>query len=125
PCLRSFYPAVAAPHFARARSFFCARRPLRSLPSSPTRRSSVLFLQLILIDMVWHDDVRTIRNADVIALHAFLLEHRDLLQQYKRDRKSTRLNSSHVSTSYAVSCSKKNNINHSNHDCALDTLTVA
>ena len=46
--------------------------------------AGMLFLQLILIDMVWHDDVRTIRNANVIALHAFLLEHRDLLQQYKR-----------------------------------------
>src|SRR5699024_12616874 len=34
----------------------------------------------------------------------------------KRDRKSTRLNSSHVSISYAVFCLKKNNIEKQSHN---------
>src|SRR5439155_20373180 len=33
------------------------------------------------------------------------------LRQHERDRKSTRLNSSHVAISYAVFCLKKKNIN--------------
>src|SRR5699024_11469612 len=33
-----------------------------------------------------------------------------MIQQYFRDRKSTRLNSSHVSISYAVFCLKKKNV---------------
>src|SRR6266576_6104602 len=38
---------------------------------------------------------------------------RDRRQSARRDRKSTRLNSSHVEISYAVSCLKKKNINSS------------
>src|SRR5690625_6582835 len=36
-----------------------------------------------------------------------------------RDRKSTRLNSSHVAISYAVFCLKKKKINDTNNDIAL------
>src|SRR5437868_7629419 len=36
-------------------------------------------------------------------------EHRQIVCQYHLDRKSTRLNSSHVSISYAVFCLKKKN----------------
>src|SRR5699024_12868648 len=39
-------------------------------------------------------------------------ERSDLVLSNQRDRKSTRLNSSHVSTSYAVFCLKKKNIIH-------------
>src|SRR5690606_41659386 len=44
-------------------------------------------------------DVRQLLEADVLALH--------LAPDRERDRKSTRLNSSHVKTSYAVFCLKK------------------
>src|SRR5699024_11780318 len=43
----------------------------------------------------------------------------DILLQQRKDRKSTRLNSSHVSISYAVSCSKKNNAWHSSEGQVL------
>src|SRR5690606_39406260 len=38
---------------------------------------------------------------------AALREHIDRLEDVERDRKGTRLNSSHVKSSYAVFCSKK------------------
>src|SRR5699024_12694708 len=38
---------------------------------------------------------------------SILTEHKDKLELIKLDRKSTRLNSSHVSISYAVFCLKK------------------
>src|SRR5699024_12443624 len=76
--------------------------PTRHLPSFPTRRSSDLkghhisHLHLAVVDAVGavpHDQ------------HGYPVhnQHHDRHQ----DRKSTRLNSSHVSTSYAVFCLKK------------------
>src|SRR5699024_5445370 len=43
-----------------------------------------------------------------------LTENVEQLQIYRSDRKSTRLNSSHVSISYAVFCLKKKNHEHNN-----------
>src|SRR5699024_12196256 len=46
-------------------------------------------------------------------VHANLRERLDSGGELPEDRKSTRLNSSHVSTSYAVFCLKKKNANSS------------
>src|SRR5438067_12701255 len=70
--------------------FFYVYGHHRDLHSFPTRRSSDLD------DPLLRDEV----------LLAFLLRDRELLR-LRQDRKSTRLNSSHVSISYAVFCLKK------------------
>src|SRR5699024_11525144 len=102
-----------------------APRPARPshLPPSPTRRSSALNDQactcamqarstcvavrseLPISDGSSANDARTHDGTSVPALAA---KHTSAL---KRDRKSTRLNSSHVSISYAVFCLKKKNDN--------------
>src|SRR5436309_12533074 len=77
----------------------------RDLHSFPTRRSSdlskePLFGELGLADPTLDDDT----------LIAAMAEHTVLLNRvfgHRRDRKSTRLNSSHVKISYAVFCLKK------------------
>src|SRR5699024_12328254 len=92
-----------------------------SLPSSPTRRSSDLELpNATLIDATalvnWQrilksgEEVAFIRKAAGISAK-IVRTAIDLARPglRKKDRKSTRLNSSHVSISYAVSCLKKNN----------------
>src|SRR5438045_7883234 len=67
------------------------------LHSFPTRRSSDLLHQL-----AGHVD-----RADRLALSALPFDARHALE----DRKSTRLNSSHLGISYAVFCLKKKKIN--------------
>src|SRR2546430_11994107 len=47
------------------------------------------------------------------AFHRALADHRHVLFVDARDRKSTRLNSSHSQISYAVFCLKKKKITHS------------
>src|SRR5690625_6961589 len=60
-----------------------------------------------------HPDVATVLNIsqDHLDWHVSASDYQNdkmrLLQQAKRDRKSTRLNSSHVAISYAVFCLKK------------------
>src|SRR5207253_9680983 len=102
--------------------FFSPSLPLRSPPSFPTRRSSDLFgLRFVGSEgtmMVTMNDLTVARQprekepgytidtfsaAQQKAVLAAYREHRLLL----RDRKSTRLNSSHVAISYAVFCLKK------------------
>src|SRR5256885_11153637 len=85
------------------------RRPPRSTPF-PTRRSSDLFFRLHA--MRWSDDggSQGIKGPTVEAFHrdaAQYLAERGLLRMYTIDRKSTRLNSSHLVISYAVFCLKK------------------
>ena len=46
--------------------------------------AGMLFLQLILINMIGHDDVRAVRDPDVVTGKPALLEHADLLQQHER-----------------------------------------
>src|SRR5437868_15460044 len=81
--------------------FFYCPAPHPDLHSFPTRRSS---------DLLTQDDVIVTRQNGSAILPGCtrkavvaLAEERPLLQ----DRKSTRLNSSHVSISYAVFCLKK------------------
>src|SRR5699024_11225119 len=84
-------------------SFFRATAGLRDPPSFPTRRSSDLMGDISgsatqigeIIKLI--DDIAFQTN--ILALNASV--------EAARDRKSTRLNSSHVSISYAVFCLKK------------------
>src|SRR5207249_10120002 len=90
----------------------------RDLHSFPTRRSSDLPDVAVGVDAADHVDLGDERVADPLRL-ALLGDHRvepPLLDQDRgepgekrrfEDRKSTRLNSSHVSISYAVFCLKK------------------
>src|SRR5690625_5763569 len=89
----------------------------RALPSFPTRRSSDLRFGMSLfgsaafsgnLDM---ERSRTLVDRDGIrledALREYGIELEDAPKASSRDRKSTRLNSSHVAISYAVFCLKK------------------
>src|SRR5689334_24444910 len=92
--------------------FFQSYCPHRDLPSFPTRRSSDLdlpFLQEQLLDLYDMDfgimnplspTGQGDQNPDFSAAMAYAAEK-------SGDRKSTRLNSSHSSISYAVFCLKK------------------
>src|SRR5437667_8286360 len=48
-------------------------------------------------------------HADRLDGRRALSPHRHTIAEWKRDRKSTRLNSSHITISYAVFCLKKKN----------------
>src|SRR5699024_11943803 len=91
--------------------FLCYVDP-RSLPSFPTRRSSDLRLvdrlQLAArpVGRVAHEGLGTVLLNHAVD-HGRRTEPRPSCAT--RDRKSTRLNSSHVSISYAVFCLKKKN----------------
>src|SRR5690606_41792363 len=79
-------------------SFFCSSAAHRALHSFPTRRSSDLLRRL--------DRRRSLGHSACDA--AFRPRPRSSLGAGRlRDRKSTRLNSSHVKISYAVFCLKK------------------
>src|SRR5699024_11923404 len=103
---------------SRSSHFLCSRSgapPL--LPSFPTRRSSDLDIPSI------HDHAifvcinhRTWDELDVVDGHGRIAHADPIFCRFSRirsegfdteDRKSTRLNSSHVSISYAVFCLKK------------------
>src|SRR5207249_5122620 len=94
----------------------------RALPSFPTRRSSDLVRSLEQrhdaarlreqpLDHGLRDLLEALSLRNRLALgepQPASLVHREAVQlRVARDRKSTRLNSSHVSTSYAVFCLKK------------------
>src|SRR5437660_9258292 len=70
-------------------------------PCFPTRRSSDLHLTCVLERGV--GKLRRARERYEAVLDADLVQARE----HTRDRKSTRLNSSHVAISYAVFCLKK------------------
>src|SRR5438874_3220472 len=72
--------------------FFYCYGPHRDLHSFPTRRSSDLGGRAVLSGLVRQDDSGSAAHGRRNAC---------------RDRKSTRLNSSHVEISYAVFCLKK------------------
>src|SRR5699024_12505980 len=101
---------------------YSSSRPL-DLPSVPTRRSSDLVLRLVAelgltVDGPAQEPAGILHGHDAAGNHAagkgvtladILDIGNDLLIQ--RDRKSTRLNSSHASISYAVFCLKQKNYN--------------
>src|SRR5207253_9238997 len=90
---------------------------LPSLPSFPTRRSSDLGEPLAITTPLLpalfrgpHDENRLLQQfrQKAPSLGLGVIPHRRrLLSKLLQDRKSTRLNSSHVAISYAVFCLKK------------------
>src|SRR5690349_22251115 len=94
------------------------RPPPRSTPF-PTRRSSDLEIvgESGRCDLRPGDDepdvARTCRLCHLEGLRLMGAGEREWIEQ--RDRKSTRLNSSHVEISYAVSCLKKKKQNEHNN----------
>src|SRR5699024_12610671 len=79
--------------------FFLVARHFSYLLSFPTRRSSDLSVHEYLESFrIWEFDPHPNTPAGI---------HRERQQKSLQDRKSTRLNSSHVSISYAVFCLKK------------------
>src|SRR5699024_12788223 len=97
-------------------SFSLSFAALRVLPSLPTRRSSDLGLTVI--DPIGAVVLGTIVLGEAAAAPIWLIIVITITglvacagdQSGDRDRKSTRLNSSHVSISYAVFCLKKTTI---------------
>src|SRR5207302_8856970 len=103
---------------------FASNRPFQYLHSFPTRRSSDLEIALVQ-DVPRTATVRPLTDCSLLALdrdefiaavtgHAPSREAADAVISTRlgtlragADRKSTRLNSSHVKTSYAVFCLKK------------------
>src|SRR5690606_42135023 len=97
--------------------FFCAYRRRRDPHSFPTRRSSDLYAEEAGLFEKHGLDVELIgfdEENDVV---------RALISGDLEDRKSTRLNSSHVKISYAVFCLKKKKIAHA--DAELDDVDRA
>src|SRR5207253_8979336 len=105
-------------------SFHPSSRPLRTPPSFPTRRSSDLDASvsasddlnphlserqlLAVFPSVCLDSTCTHTVQYVIVdLNSLTIENRAAATSELKDRKSTRLNSSHVAISYAVFCLKK------------------
>src|SRR5699024_12844204 len=88
--------------------FFQCLLPHRALHSFPTRRSSDLDHHNIHFDV--DEDVLHLGVAATLQYTFDFLKASEPLsftRKYDQDRKSTRLNSSHVSISYAVFCLKK------------------
>src|SRR5204862_8095765 len=99
--------------------FFSPHGPLPDLHSFPTRRSSDL------VPAVWHGggpvigvvkkaavgQAQPIRNTAIVIAPKYIVPAISIEitgpSDMPRDRKSTRLNSSHVEISYAVFCLKK------------------
>src|SRR5205085_11673266 len=92
PAFRTVYHSITVVLFV---FFFYSSPDHRDLHSFPTRRSSDLCAFIERFDRTQIEHFR----ADV-----FVLER---LRNCERDRKSTRLNSSHSQISYAVFCLKK------------------
>src|SRR5690242_21396829 len=92
--------------------FFKCSGAHRDLHSFPTRRSSDLQTDTYIEkDSSINDEINRLRHSATQAL----LERRDVIIVASVsciDRKSTRLNSSHMSISYAVFCLKKKKINY-------------
>src|SRR5690606_41676405 len=89
---------------------YCSVDP-RDLHSFPTRRSSDLALSA---DLIWRDVQRLARKIPVLVYMGNAAAsggyYVSAPAHHIIDRKSTRLNSSHVKISYAVFCLKKKKI---------------
>src|SRR5437667_9191159 len=92
---------VPPPRLA-SRSFFSRHGDHRDLHSFPTRRSSDL-------QHAPGADASVLAESHAAPQHGVRADRHGLLPHGKnaRDRKSTRLNSSHITISYAVFCLKK------------------
>src|SRR5699024_12275559 len=99
--------------------FFFSYSPLLYLLSFPTRRSSDLFHRFFFLVVEHMSFTTRLRLYSLIVIPPSLPTNKlfvfsiflvYLLDYYSQDRKSTRLNSSHVSISYAVFCLKKKKI---------------
>src|SRR5690242_21408552 len=90
--------------------FFSLYAHHQHLRSFPTRRSSDLFttqeVKAILERALADHEVYVRREYDRV-LQELLQEQYSNFAKFNQDRKSTRLNSSHMSISYAVFCWKK------------------
>src|SRR5207253_5760366 len=87
---------------------FQLSRDLRDLHSFPTRRSSDLFSLSCVRGYPSHSSVPNLKRVPVLDCGG-AVPLSDLVLK-NGDRKSTRLNSSHVAISYAVFCLKKKKI---------------
>src|SRR5690625_6024366 len=87
--------------------FFYRFGAVRALLSFPTRRSSDLHFTA-------GDLVTNAYTRFSARLTGHYVASVGIPKDYRRDRKSTRLNSSHVAISYAVFCLKKKNMHYSN-----------
>src|SRR5438477_9811500 len=102
--------------------FFKRSATHRYLHSFPTRRSSDLSVYRKMVAHhfrsvpVVDNDGRLLGMPSLVELGQLFLPPDDvhIHNAANRDRKSTRLNSSHMSISYAVFCLKKKNINQYN-----------
>src|SRR5438045_5548343 len=96
-------------------SLFRSQPDHRHLPSSPPRRSSDLHGDvagdgLDQLDVVARQEIAIDRFAEA--------EDKRPMATSCRDRKSTRLNSSHLGTSYAVLCLQKKTMARATHSSA-------
>src|SRR5207245_11545611 len=102
--------ALVRSSYACSASSFLSSSPRHPAPPSfPTRRSSDLFLSdhhtvIVPVGSTEQHGPHLALSADVLIPQE--VARRDLLRD-EQDRKSTRLNSSHGSISYAVFCLKK------------------
>src|SRR5699024_12866479 len=88
-------------HLVPTATFFFYSHSAHQTPHSfPTRRSS---------DLIKRDSKLSLSSILYLRRRFFLLSYKHRAERHRRaqDRKSTRLNSSHVSISYAVFCLKK------------------
>src|SRR5690606_41312942 len=108
-------PSVSASHTSAFTLSFDCYGDHRDLHSFPTRRSSDLGGRLLgMTDAASNAGSALEIDPDPKAdLHRYLRSARDALLWKLEDRKSTRLNSSHVKISYAVFCLKKKKITQS------------
>src|SRR5437868_13222925 len=100
------------PSFSLFYSFLLMIRPPPRSPLFPTRRSSDLFLKAIGAEGATVVTARQMHSTDRCFIQSAdqardFRGQCDALATHWPDRKSTRLNSSHVSISYAVFCLKK------------------
>src|SRR5438045_7838451 len=82
---------------------------LRALHSFPTRRSSDLVFILLVASFPLYKAVEGPRRANALTARDTALKTSGRQLWVAEDRKSTRLNSSHLGISYAVFCLKKKN----------------
>src|SRR5690625_7799876 len=87
---------------------------LRRLPAGPPLRCILFFFTLPATPQIYtlslHDALPISPAGNVIAYAVVWAKSFHKFLQCSRDRKSTRLNSSHVAISYAVFCLKKKSI---------------